>query len=148
MSKYYFQYVQVIQPQYASMDQDAWTCHTSNNVLVGWATVKRNRFELLTKYLRFDLCSTRPSRRQQTKFTPMGSAIHSVRVRNCWWDVGIIPCMGAAASSNICLPHQPNMGYSFGACVMLRQLIASLYSPISEPITVQYEFTDWGKRWC
>jgi len=30
MSKYYFQSVQVKQHQYASMDQDAWTCHTSN----------------------------------------------------------------------------------------------------------------------
>jgi len=39
MSKYYFQSVQVKHHQYASMDQDAWTCHTSNNVLVGWATV-------------------------------------------------------------------------------------------------------------
>jgi len=73
MSIYYFQSVQVIQHQYASMDQDVWTCHTSNNVLVGWATVKRTRFELLTKYLRFSLCSTRPSRRQQTKFAAMGS---------------------------------------------------------------------------
>jgi len=31
------------------------------------------RFEQLTKYLRFDLTNTRPTRRMQTKFAPMGS---------------------------------------------------------------------------
>ena len=33
----------------------------------------RTRFELLTKYLRFDLTNTRQTRRLQTKFAPMGS---------------------------------------------------------------------------
>ena len=33
----------------------------------------RTRFELLTKYLRFDLTNTRQTRRLQTKFAPMGT---------------------------------------------------------------------------
>lgn len=32
----------------------------------------RNRFELITKYIRFDLTNTRETRRQTTKFAPMG----------------------------------------------------------------------------
>jgi len=35
--------------------------------------MSRNRFELITKYLRFDFTSTRQQRRQQTKFAPMGA---------------------------------------------------------------------------
>ena len=35
--------------------------------------MSRVRFELLTKYLRFDLTSTRQRRRQVSKFAPMGS---------------------------------------------------------------------------
>ena len=34
--------------------------------------MSRNRFELMTKYLRFDKTSTRQNRRQETKFAPMG----------------------------------------------------------------------------
>jgi hypothetical protein len=33
----------------------------------------RSRFELITRFLRFDLASTRQCRRQQSKFAPMGS---------------------------------------------------------------------------
>ena len=35
--------------------------------------MSRNRYELITKYLRFDLTGTRQRRRQLTKFAPMGS---------------------------------------------------------------------------
>ena len=35
--------------------------------------MSRNRFELITKYLRFDMESTRPTRRQRTKWAPMGA---------------------------------------------------------------------------
>ena len=34
--------------------------------------MSRNRFELMTKYLRFDKTSTRQNRRQETKFAPLG----------------------------------------------------------------------------
>jgi len=46
--------------------------------------MNRTRFELLTKFLRFDLCSTRPTRRQQTKFAPMGSVFDIWEQRLSW----------------------------------------------------------------
>ena len=35
--------------------------------------MSRNLFELITKYLRFDLTGSRQNRRQRTQFTPMGA---------------------------------------------------------------------------
>ena len=35
--------------------------------------MSRNKFELITKYLRFDITSTRENRRRLSKFAPMGS---------------------------------------------------------------------------